>query len=240
MEYRYTAIVLKKREVGETDRIYTFYTREAGKLSSLAKGVRKSEAKLASSLETGSKVEVMIVRTRGMGKIAGAVLEESFPHLRQNFEALRLGVEALAWFDRLVELEERDETLYQLLANYLQVAEKLVQTNQTEKLGVVTEAFFFQLCFHLGYPLQLGQCVLSGTKLQSGERYLISPSQGGVVNIAQTKSIGDGIVVSEEAVKFLRLVQQATLEQITRVVVGTHTLSELKRFRKLFLAWILR
>lgn len=238
MEYRYTAIVLKKREVGETDRIYTFFTREAGKVTSIAKGVRKSEAKLASALETGSKVEVMLVRTRGMGKIAGAVLEESFPHLRQNFDGLRLVVEALHWFDRLVELEEPDEKLYQFLESYLQLIENLIQQKQFEKLSLITEAFFFQLCFHLGYTLQLGRCVVSGEKLTPGERYFLSPSQGGVVNVAHARTVTDGVVVSQEAVKFLRLSQQATLPQLTRVVVGPNTLNELRRFRKIFLMWI--
>lgn len=240
MEYRYTAIVLKKREVGETDRIYTFFTKEAGKVASIAKGVRKSEAKLASSLETGSKVEVMLVRTRGLGKIAGAVLEESFPHLRQNFEALRLMMEALISFDRLVEPEEEDQALYHFLEEYLRFMETLVREGREEKLQLVTEAFFFKLCFYLGYTLQLGRCVVSGKKLVPGERYLLSPSEGGVVSVAEAQSAPDGMVVSEGAVKLLRLIQQASLEQLTRVVAGPNTLNELSRFRKVFLVWIRR
>ncbi len=58
MEYRYTAIVLGKKEVGETDRLYTFYTREQGKVRVVAKGVRKPEAKLAGQLENLSSVLV--------------------------------------------------------------------------------------------------------------------------------------------------------------------------------------
>lgn len=238
MELRYTAIVLKKREVGETDRIYTFFTREAGKIASLAKGVRKSEAKLASSLETGSKVEVMIVRTRGMGKVAGAVLEESFPETHQNFEALRLVIEVLSGFDRLVEPDERDESLYALLENYLRSIETLVLNHQTDKLVLMTETFFFKLFFHLGYPLQLSVCVLSGAKLDPDERYLLSPTAGGVVSASQARQVNDGLVVSKDTIKLLRLFSQASFEQLAKVIVGTSTLNELTRFRKIFLAWI--
>lgn len=238
MELRYTAIVLKKREVGETDRIYTFFTKEAGKLSSIAKGVRKSEAKLASSLETGSKVEVMVVRTRGMGKVAGAVLEESFPATRQNFEALRLVVEVLTTFDRLVEPDERDEALYTLLEGYVRGIENLVASGHADKLALMTEAFFLKLCFHLGYTLQLNTCALSGAKLQSGERYLLSPTAGGVVSTVHAREVNDGLVVSEDTIKLLRLFARASLEQLTKLIVGTNTLNELTRFRKIFLAWI--
>ena len=51
-ENRFTAIVLKKKEIGETDRLYTFYTDTIGKVQFVAKGVRNSEAKLAGQLET--------------------------------------------------------------------------------------------------------------------------------------------------------------------------------------------
>ncbi len=240
MEYRYTAIVLKKREVGETDRIYTFFTREAGKIASIAKGVRKSEAKLASAFETGSKVEVMIVRTRGLGKVAGAVLEESFTVLRQNFEALRLLLEALSIFDRLVEPEEKDETLYELLEEYLKTLSTLVSTGREDKLTLVTEAFFFQLCFHLGYPLQLNVSVISGEKLRAGERYIISSSQGGVLGTHEATRVSDGLVVHEAVIKLLRLFGQHSLLALSKVAVSGETLNELSRFRQVFLAWIRR
>lgn len=47
MEYRYTALVLRKKEVGETDRLYTFYTKEQGKVRAVARGIRKSGARLS-------------------------------------------------------------------------------------------------------------------------------------------------------------------------------------------------
>jgi len=239
MEYRYTAIVLKKREVGETDRIYTFFTREAGKIASIAKGVRKSEAKLASALETGSKVEVMVVRTRGMGKIAGAVLEESFTVLRQNFEALRLMLEALSIFDRLIEPEEKDEVLYELLETYLKTLATLVSTGRDDKLVLSTEAFLFQLCFHLGYPLQLNVSVVSGERLRAGERYVLSPSQGGVLGMYEA-GVSDGLVVHEATIKLLRLFGQHSPFALSKVAVSGETLNELSRFRQIFLAWIRR
>lgn len=240
MEYRYTAIVLKKREVGETDRIYTFFTREAGKVASIAKGVRKSEAKLASALETGSKVEVMVVRTRGMGKIAGAVLEESYPSLRQNFEALRRIVEALTTVNRLVELDEKDEALYHLLERYLGVMSLLSGTGRADKLGLITEAFYFQLLFHLGYPLQLKVSVVSGMKLTPGKRYILSASEGGVLDQSEGSRVTDGIFVSEDTIKLLRLFGQYSLVALCKVGGSEQAMVELSQFRAIFLSRIRR
>ena len=61
MEYKYTSIILDKKDVGETDRIYSFYTLEGGKIQSLAKGVRKSGAKLAGSLENFLFAGVIVI-----------------------------------------------------------------------------------------------------------------------------------------------------------------------------------
>lgn len=239
MEYRYTAIVLKKREVGETDRIYTFFTREAGKVSSIAKGVRKSEAKLAAALETGSQADIIVVRTRGLGKIAGATLEQSFSATRQHFEALRLTLEVLATFDRLVEPDERDEVLYTLLEQYLQLMATLVLTGREDKLVLVTEACIFQLCFHLGYPLQLNVSVLSGTKLEVGEKPALSPSEGGVLHQTEARAVRDCLLVQPDTLKLLRLFSEHPLTNILKIVPSETVLQEVARFRKIFLAWIL-
>lgn len=240
MEYRYTAIVLKKREVGETDRIYTFFTREAGKVSSIAKGVRKSEAKLASALETGSQADIMVVRTRGMGKIAGATLERSFPATRSDFDALRLTLESLSMVDRLVEPDERDESLYLLLSQYLELVETLVLAGRAEQLPLISEAFFFQFVSQLGYPLQLLSCTVSGERLVPGERYVVSPSAGGVVSARHAAGVPDGLAVGTDTIKLLRLFADHPLANLAKVVASETALHELARFRKIFLVWIRR
>lgn len=240
MDYRYTAIVLKKREVGETDRLYTFYTREAGKIQALAKGVRKPEAKLASSLETLSEADIMIVRTRGMGKIAGAILEKSFPHLRREYAALAPVVEALKNFEQLVDLEERDEKLYALLSTFLQTVEQLAKSGKSEKAPLLSEAFLYQLLFYLGYQLELSRCAITGEKLQSGERFALSPSVGGVVSQDGVKEVPDGFPLTENAIKILRLFSSQSLEKLGKISLDEKDLVQIQRFRKLFFQWVKR
>lgn len=240
MEYRYRAFMLKKREVGETDRIYTFFTREAGKISALAKGVRRGEAKLASALETGSEVDLTVVRSRGMGKIAGATLENSHTSLRGNFESLQMFLATLGIFDRLVDFEDRDEFLYNLLTQYVATLELLSQGHMSEKMRLIDVAFFFQFTIHLGYALELNRCVVSEEVLRPGERYLISPSQGGVMKIQYAREHQDGLMIGQETIKALRLFTGYPLLSITKLIVNTETLTELERFRTIFLLWIRR
>lgn len=240
MEYRYRALVLRKREVGETDRIYTFFTREAGKITALAKGVRKSEAKLASALETGSEADVTVVRTRGMGKIAGAILENSYAAIRENFNSLRLVVNALDVFDKLVEPDEPDEVLFEILIQYLVTMELFSQKQEFERMRLIDLGFFFQMVFHLGYTLQLYHCSVSGEKLIPGQKYVLSPSQGGVVSMKYASQIKDGIIVDAETIKTLRIFGRHKLLLMAKLIVGPKTLIEIEMFRSLLLRWIRR
>ncbi|MEP7162337.1 MAG: DNA repair protein RecO [Candidatus Moraniibacteriota bacterium] len=238
MDYRYTGIVLKKRKVGETDRLYTFYTREAGKIQTVAKGVRKPEAKLASSLETLSESEIMVVRTRGTGKVAGAILENSFAELRSDYATLASVLEAVRKFDELVDLEEADEKLYQLLRSFLSTVNAAVRAKKSDKVPLITETFFFQFLNHLGYQLELTHCVVTGEKLEKGEHFGVSPSAGGVVCENGMREAGDATPMNENAVKLLRLFSTQPIEKIEKLSIEPKDLAQISRFRKVFLQWV--
>lgn len=241
MEYRFTSIMLRKREVGETDRFYTFYTREQGKVTAIAKGVRKAEAKLASSLETATLSEIMMARTRGTGRITGAVLEESYPAIHQSPLLLRPLTRFLSDVDRLVEPDEKDETLFAILKKYLEAAEEFAVRSGAEiRWRLLTEAAYYQLFMHLGYELELGLCAHSGETLKSGERFFVSFEAGGVVKEVYANAVSDRHLISESAIKTLRLITRARFDQLAKIVVDEKVLDELSRLRLVYERWIRR
>lgn len=243
MEYRYTAIVLKKREVGETDRLYVFYTLEKGKVTTRATGVRKSAAKLAGQLETLSLVGITVVRGRGIGRVAGAIAEQTFPSIRQDLEVLQSVLEAVAWFERIVGEDEPDKELFLLLSDFLIAVESLAHDGKSNRVPVVVKGFLFQFAAHLGYRMETKQCVVTGAKLVSGERYFFSPSAGGVVCLsgAQTDERGGEYVpMSEASVKLMRVFGENRLGQLYKVSVDVRTLAEVDRAAHAMLRWIVR
>ncbi len=133
MEYKYTAIILNKRNVGETDRIYTMYSLEGGKIKSVAKGVRKPQAKLAASLESITLADVAIVRSRGLGKITGSIVENNFTALKKDENALLNIFAVFHLFDKLVDFENPDRIVFGLLQEYLESVEKCARSKDKEK-----------------------------------------------------------------------------------------------------------
>ncbi len=100
--YRLRGIVLRRRDLGEADRIVTVLTAERGKLRLVAKGSRRTSSKLAGHLEPFSAARLLVARTRGLDIISQAEMLESFPRLRQRdtaicWETLGEIQEALKW-----------------------------------------------------------------------------------------------------------------------------------------------
>jgi len=240
MEIRYDAIVLRKREVGETDRLYTLYTRTAGKVQLIAKGVRKSEAKLAGQLETLMQGLIIVVKGKGSGRIVGAVAEQSFLPLRMNGDVLKRVLEIVHLFERLIDWDESDEKLFNLLALYLKTVDSLTRKNEKEKVYLVTEGFLVQMFSQIGYMIETNQCVVSGNKLEKGKKYFFSPSAGGIVSQDAYIGIKDAFLVSENSIKLIRLFLSNTLDTFSRITIPSETLQEIHNINLRFSQWIER
>src|SRR2546425_8774300 len=63
--YRDRALVLRKLDYGEADRIFTLLTREHGKVGAIGKGVRRQASKLGPSLELYGHIDVLLAKGRG-------------------------------------------------------------------------------------------------------------------------------------------------------------------------------
>src|SRR3972149_6061937 len=63
--YRTEAIVLRRADLGEADRLLTLLTPERGKLRVIAKGVRKIASRKSGHVELFNRVSLLMARGRG-------------------------------------------------------------------------------------------------------------------------------------------------------------------------------
>ncbi len=123
MESTYTTegIVLRRDLWREADCRLVIYTREAGKLDLIARGVKKPSSKLAGHLEPFNRLKLMVINGRSKSYVASAQALDSFYHLKQDLDKLQWAGEWLADFNRLVKDNQVDAKLYALLASSLSV-----------------------------------------------------------------------------------------------------------------------
>lgn len=233
-EFKYTSIILGKRDIGEVDRLYFLYTLEKGLVKVVGKGVRKSSAKLAGNLETGNFSEVFVSQGRGKGNITGVVPVENFLNVRKNPDLLLTIFEIFSKFIRLVEEGEKDEKVFGILSGLLH----LINTDgiDSEKAEIFFLGFYFKLLDLLGYKIEVERCVGCGRRLLP-DNNLFSVSDGGVTCQNCSGSSGIKIKISPEQIKIIRIFLSNKLENLGKVKVKKEELRNIAFIKNQLLSW---
>ncbi|HYH74320.1 MAG TPA: DNA repair protein RecO [Candidatus Saccharimonadales bacterium] len=114
-----TAIILKRTDYGEADRILTLLTPEYGKLALLAKGVRKVKSKLAGGIELFSVSEITFIKGRGdVGTLVSTRLLKHYAKIVGNLDRTMLGYDLIKQLNKATEDEPEEEYFHVLQAGF--------------------------------------------------------------------------------------------------------------------------
>ncbi len=106
------AIVLKRYNTGETDRIVTLLTEDEGKVAAVAKGVRKLNSSKRAFLEPGNQVKAYLIETKGLPLLTQADLICDYELAKTDLTRIRQLSQVLETIDRLFTMGEEDIHLY--------------------------------------------------------------------------------------------------------------------------------
>jgi DNA repair protein RecO (recombination protein O) len=107
------AIVLKRRNYSDADRFVTLFTLEQGKISVLAKGVRKMTSRKRPALEPASLIRISITgTTTSVPLVTQAQLIQSFPELKSNLSKLTQACQILEIIDILTAEEQAHPQIF--------------------------------------------------------------------------------------------------------------------------------
>jgi len=195
---RAEALVLRRRDLGEADRILTLFTREAGKLRAVAKGVRRPQSRLAGHLDLFMRTNVLLARGRELDIVTQAQLVESFSGLRQDPWRVGWAGYLADLADRATAEEDPQSALYELLVDSF----RLLATRDDP--FPIVRRFEMRLLVLLGYQPELFVCPRCGKRLMPGKLAYV-PDLGGVVCAGCLTEGPSEIPLSVGAVKALRL-----------------------------------
>jgi len=109
------AIILRRLNFGEADRILTVITPEKGKLSLIAKGVRKSKSKLAGGLELFSVTNVGFINGKSdLKTVISTRLERNYGEIVKDVDLTMLAYDFLKLIDSHTK-ESCDSEYFELL-----------------------------------------------------------------------------------------------------------------------------
>jgi len=105
-------IILKRSNLGEADRVLTVFTRQRGKISLVAKGVRRIKSRRAPHLEPLNDAEIVIHE-----RIVTEAKSLSRPEL--DLPSIGLALYAAEVVDKLLPDEQPHEEIYHMLRSLL-------------------------------------------------------------------------------------------------------------------------
>jgi DNA repair protein RecO (recombination protein O) len=172
------AVVLRSLRYGEADRILHLYSVDQGRISAIAKGVRRARSRFGGRLEPCARVQLVLHRGRSeLMTVTGADTVAAHARLRESSAALDGAVRACDAVNRLFGDGEPHPPAYHLLCNELALLDgdpgRATWSNQL--------AFRLKLLVAAGLAPQLGSCASCGEL-----EHLVgfSGAAGGVVCVA--------------------------------------------------------
>ncbi len=107
------AIVLKRTSVGESDRVVTLLTPDQGKLTVVAKGVRKLSSSQRAYLEPGNLVSILLIETSSMPILTQTKLKNDFSLAKTDLQRLKQLTQVLEIVDRIFPEGAEEVELFQ-------------------------------------------------------------------------------------------------------------------------------
>lgn len=159
--YKAEGVILKRKNTGETDRIVTIFTRQYGKIRTIAKGIRKISSRRAPYLEIFSRVSLVIRSGKTLDAINEVDSIEDFPGIRKDLKKISLGYLICELTEALLPERQEYHEVYTLLVKTLSA----LNAQNSKKLGRIGRTFTLELLWELGF-LPRGE-ILTGSSLQN-------------------------------------------------------------------------
>ena len=203
MEATVDAIVIRRRDAGESDRRLTLLSEEFGKIDVVAKGARNSASRLKGVSEPLSVATFTFHDGKKQRFVTQAQPKSSFRGLRSDYDRLTMGLAFAELMSAILPYEQPLPELYELLLVVLGILE--VHQKPVAALAWA-EIKLLELS---GFQPSFGFSVVSEVVVQESEPF-VSPRAGGYVTYEESADFSD------------------RFQTTAQVLYGLHALSDLE------------
>ena len=124
MQSQLEGIVIRTMPYGENNKIVTLFTREAGKITCMARGAKKPASRLAAITQPFTHGTYSIYKGKGMGSLQAGDQLESLRHIREDIMSTAYASYITELVDRLTEQDEPQPGIYEMLFQALHAIEE--------------------------------------------------------------------------------------------------------------------
>jgi DNA repair protein RecO (recombination protein O) len=221
--FRTQAIILKRRDFGEADRLLTVLTPEHGKIDLIAKGARKPNSQKTGHVELFTRADMLVHRGRELDIAVQAEMIAPYLEIREDLQRGAYASYCAELLDRFATAGEEDfADLFQLMDDTLG---RLCLDSDPRLAARYYEMHLLDL---VGFRPELNECVVSRETIRP-ENQFFSYTLGGVVSPGSAPE-GTGLVpIAMVTLKVLRHLQRSEYTHIKSLNISLPLHDDLER-----------
>jgi DNA repair protein RecO (recombination protein O) len=231
--FRTPAIILKRRDFNEADRLLTVLTPTHGKIDIIAKGARKPTSTKTGHVELFTRADMLINRGRDFGIVNQAEMVMPYLELR---DSLQLGAYASYTAELVDRFTGQDDEDQRHLFNLFDDTLRRLCTEPDPLL--VLRYFEVHLLGLVGFQPELNECV-AGREPVMPEDQFFSYAEGGVICPRHVVKMGHVIPISMVTLKLLRHIQRSPFSKVRPLTVSAELHEDAERILLGYITYLL-
>jgi len=229
---RAEVVVLRHSNWGEADRLLVVFSRDAGKLRTVAKGIRKMRSRKAGHLEPFTRVKVMLARGRDFWIVTQAETVDAYLPIRDDLVRTAYAATVIELLDRFTYDEGENRALYQLLV------ETLERISTLPDPFAAVRYYEIRLLDLMGFRPELSFCLRCENEIKPEDQYF-DALHGGVLCPRCGVGVATARPVSMSTLKYLRHYQRSTFREASRVEMPAAVRHEMESLLNHYLTYLL-
>lgn len=214
MLHKWEGIVIKARAYGESNKIVTLMTREAGKVAVMARGAKKPRSRLAAVTQPFTIGSFMVMHTSGMGTLQQGEHLHMLRHVHTDIIATAYASFIVELIDRVVEEGQPQPYVYEVLSQALHAIE---EEYDPEAISLFVE---WKMLPFIGVQPILHECAACGAT--EGE-FAFSFSEGGFICHRCFRVDPYIIRLTPTQLKLIRMFYQLPIDQVGKLALKKET-----------------
>lgn len=229
MYYQSRGIILRQRDFKDSDKLLSIFTEKQGKVTAIAKGVKKARSSLRASVQPFCHSYLHFSQGKNVDLVTQAKLLDFYGNSRQDLERALHCYYLMELLDKSLQEHQPLPDLYQILITVMEAL------NEQGLNPLYIRYFESQLMVRLGYKPVLRQCVVCGQKPAGPFRF--SLADGGLVCPA-CQAGNEAVVMislSGESLGLLGLLNEGSLPALNRLKASPAALNQIEGFLEKYL-----
>ncbi|MFH1827426.1 MAG: DNA repair protein RecO [bacterium] len=139
-------IILKKKELLNLDNFITIFTKDFGKISVLAKGIKKLNSRRAPHIQTCNLIDLILYSKNDRYYLQESSIISGFSKLKKDTKKISMIYYFFLIIDKLLPDNNNEEEIYKLTLNFL-----IELSNAKKVKNEIVEKYLNEVLNKLGY-----------------------------------------------------------------------------------------